>query len=242
MGNTESWKTEKLASTYIEGVRGAIPLAHEQIEIILRIIRFIGPNVQSFIDLGCGDGVLGHTLFTNFPDSKGIFLDYSGPMIRAASSRCSQYEKQGQFIVEDFGRENWVQAISGEIPVDVVVSGFSIHHQDNKSKKRLYADIFKKLLKPGGVFLNLDQVASPDSDLEKIFDAYFLDNVKQYQKKSDSGISMDSIREAYYKDKEVNILAPVEDQCEWLRDIGFSNVDYFFKAFELAIFGGVKPE
>ncbi len=37
-----------------------------------------------------------------------------------------------------------------------------------------------------------------------------------------------------------NILALVEDQCDWLREIGFSDVDCFFKLFEVAIFGGRK--
>jgi hypothetical protein len=44
----------------------------------------------------------------------------------------------------------------------------------------------------------------------------------------------------YYNrsDKDANILAPVEIQCEWLRAIGFTDVDCYFKAFELAVFGG----
>ena len=33
-----------------------------------------------------------------------------------------------------------------------------------------------------------------------------------------------------------NIPAPVETQCQWLRDIGFQEVDCFFKTFELALF------
>ena len=40
------------------------------------------------------------------------------------------------------------------------------------------------------------------------------------------------------QDRRDNILAPVEEQCRWLRRIGFTDVDCFFKAFELAIFGG----
>ncbi len=36
------------------------------------------------------------------------------------------------------------------------------------------------------------------------------------------------------------ILAPLDDQCQWLREIGYIDVDCFFKAFELAIFGGRK--
>ena len=42
-------------------------------------------------------------------------------------------------------------------------------------------------------------------------------------------------------DKEANILAPVEVQCEWLRECGFEDVDCFFKFFELAVFGGRPP-
>jgi len=41
-------------------------------------------------------------------------------------------------------------------------------------------------------------------------------------------------------DRAANILASVEDQCRWLRDIGFVEVDCFWKYFELAIFGGVR--
>ena len=37
-----------------------------------------------------------------------------------------------------------------------------------------------------------------------------------------------------------NILAPVEEQCRWLRAIGFRDVDCFWKYFELAIFGGFR--
>jgi len=41
-------------------------------------------------------------------------------------------------------------------------------------------------------------------------------------------------------DRAANILAPVEDQCRWLREIGFQHVDCFWKYFELAILGGIK--
>jgi hypothetical protein len=39
-------------------------------------------------------------------------------------------------------------------------------------------------------------------------------------------------------DKTENILALAETQCQWLREIGFADVDCFFKLFQLALFGG----
>jgi hypothetical protein len=53
-------------------------------------------------------------------------------------------------------------------------------------------------------------------------------------------VSFEEVRTEYVgrPDRADNILAFVEDQCEWLRNIGFRDVDCFWKYFELAIFGG----
>ena len=37
--NDQVWKTEAVSNSFLEGVRGAIPLASEQIDVMLRIIR-----------------------------------------------------------------------------------------------------------------------------------------------------------------------------------------------------------
>ncbi len=232
-----NWKTEKLAKTYLEGVRGAIPFASEQIEILLRIIKKFQPNLNSFLDLGCGDGILGRTLYNYWPDTKGIFTDFSKPMIEAAKLKSGEYKNQSVFIVEDFGDEKWIKTIVEYLPLDLVISGFSIHHQSNENKKRLFKEIYSKILKPGGLFLNLDQVASPSEENEKLFDEFFLESIKNSVQ---NDILIENITNEYYKDKKINKLAPVEAQCNWLREIGFVNVDCFFKVFELAIFGGVR--
>ena len=238
----ENWKTENLAETYLEGVRSAIPFAYEEIEILLRIIKFFKPNLNSFLDLGCGDGVLGKTLLTNKPESKGVFMDFSEPMIKAAKVNCQEYSNQTTYVVQDIGNVNWLDRISKELPVDIVVSGFAIHHQDDNNKKRIYRDIFDRVLKPGGIFLNLEQVKSATPQIETIFNEFFMDKMREFKKENNTNISIETIEKEFYKDKDVNILTPVEKQCDWLREIGFSQVDCFFKAFELSIFGGIKPE
>jgi hypothetical protein len=43
------------------------------------------------------------------------------------------------------------------------------------------------------------------------------------------------------EDKAANVLAPVDEQCQWLVDAGFDDVDCYFKYFELAVFGGRRP-
>ena len=237
----EDWKTKNLADTYLEGVRSAIPFAGEQIEILLRLIKFFKPDVKSFLDLGCGDGVLGKTLLANWTGSKGTFVDFSEPMIEAAQSKCMEYKGRTSFYVQDFGAEGWLENLSKMLPVDVVISGFSIHHQKDTNKKRLYQEIFDAVLEPGGIFLNLEQVQSATPEIESIFNEFFMDSMRKFQNENNIGIPIETIENEFYKDKKINKLAPVEKQCDWLREIGFKQVDCYFKAFELSIFGGVKP-
>ena len=55
-------------------------------------------------------------------------------------------------------------------------------------------------------------------------------------------VSLEEVRTEYVSrpDRADNILALVEDQCGWLREIGLQDVDCFWKYFELAIFGGSR--
>jgi hypothetical protein len=41
-------------------------------------------------------------------------------------------------------------------------------------------------------------------------------------------------------DKDANILLPVDVQCNWLRLIGYEEVDCYFRIYELAVFAGCK--
>lgn len=124
----------------------------------------------------------------------------------------------------------------------MIVSGFAIHHQRDEGKQALYAEIFG-LLKPGGIFLNLEHVASLSILGERGFDELFVDSLYAFHPQQGSQQTRVEIDQAYYNrlDKVANILAPVEIQCDWLRAIGFEEVDCFLKIFELALFGGIKP-
>lgn len=141
----------------------------------------------------------------------------------------------------DFSRPQWVESVQSHRPFDIIVSGFAIHHLGDERKRELYGEIFD-LLGPGGVFLNLEHVASATKAGERLFDEFFIDHLHDFHRGDDPKARREHIAGAYYQrpDKKENILAPVERQCQWLRDLGFADVDCFFKVFELAIFGGRK--
>ena len=237
------WKTQALAEHYLEGVRAALPLAAEQIDLMLRLAQAACPTVERFLDLGCGDGILGHTMLGQYPQAKGVFLDFSEPMLEAAQKRLASFSDQVTLIAQDYGNPTWVRHIQNSEPFDLIISGFSIHHQTDERKQSIYREIYA-LLKPGGLFLNLEHVASPTKWVVERFDDIMLDSLYAYHLQQGGQKSREEIGQIYYyrPDKDANILAPVEVQCDWLRTIGFTHVDCYFKLFELALFGGIRPK
>jgi ubiquinone/menaquinone biosynthesis C-methylase UbiE len=231
------WKTESTAKRFLER-RGAIPSADTQIEVMLKIVQQWCPNPQTILDLGCGDGVLGRAVWDEYPDAQISFVDFSDPMLDALKNELGE-ESSAIIIKADFSNSKWVEHLNGSF--DLVLSGFAIHHQPDERKQQLYKEIYE-ILSRGGVFLNLEHVASSTEEVEAIFDDYFIDHRHALRQSVEPEVSRTEIAQDYHSrsDKEENILAPLEDQCEWLRQIGFRDVDCYFKVFELALFGGRK--
>ena len=241
-----AWQSAAIAEGFLTGVRGAIPLARTQIEVLLRVVRRFQPQAGLWLDVGCGDGILGRSLLAEFPDSRGVWLDFSEPMLAAARQQVGEDDRV-RIVTGDLALPQWREGVlesesgSEAGSFDVVVSGFAIHHLTDARKRALYGEIYE-LLSPGGIFLNLEHVASCDEDVKELFAEMFVDALFAFHREGGGERSRAEIAEEFYyrPDKEANILAPVELQCEWLRQLGFEHVDCFFKLFEMALFGGVR--
>ena len=231
------WQTEPIASSYIEGVRGAIPLAQHQLDVMQRLIAACGIPVRRVLDLGCGDGVLAAAVLDRFPEAEAVLMDFSETMLDATRRRFAG-RSAVHILHADYALSSWTQAVAGFAPFTAIVSGYSIHHQPDARKIEIYREIFG-LLEPGGIFLNVEHVKSPTPWVESVHDELFIDHLAHHHHQQ----NRDQLAHHYHNraDKAANILAPVEDQCRWLGGIGYTDVDCYLKIFELAVFGGRRP-
>ena len=233
------WQTGIVSRAYLDA-RSAIPGSQLEIEVMLKLIRAWHPEARTALDLGCGDGFLGRILLENFPDCHVWFLDFSDPMLDAARDKLERSER-ATIIKADFASSGWMFNPGNYPAFDLVVSRLSIHHQTNIRKKQLYREIYE-LLSIGGIFLNLEQVASATAGIAEVYHEYLIDCLHAFYRQSDLDRSRQDVADGFYASpaRKENILALVDAQCGWLREIGFQEVDCFFKVFEHAMFGGRK--
>ena len=206
---------------------------------MLRLLDTRGRPVRRFLDLGCGDGILGRTILSAHPRARGVFVDFSPPMLAACRQRLRRHRRQTTVLELDYGNAGWQEAVRACAPFDAIVSGFSIHHQSDVRKRQLYREIFD-LLGPGGWFISLEHVAPAGPVTHALFEQSMIDNIWRLHQRKGHRLSRAAVRRHFVrrKDRYANILAPVEAQCAWLRQIGFADVDCYLKVHELAVFGG----
>ncbi|MCL4504881.1 MAG: class I SAM-dependent methyltransferase [Chloroflexi bacterium] len=239
------WQSAGVVRQYLSDISSAVPFKPEQIAVMMQLVAAGGAMPSEggrFLDIGCGDGVLGAALLAQYPASRGVLLDFSQPMLDVARGRLQAEAGQLDFVLCDYADPQWAQAMAPFAPFHAIVSGFSIHHQPDDIKRRIYHDIFK-LLAPGGLFVNLEHVESKTALGVALFEESFVDSLVRYHGARNSGMTREQIAQQLYNrpDKAANILAPVESQCEWLRGIGYDDVDCYFKYYEMAVFGGRRP-
>jgi hypothetical protein len=89
-------------------------------------------------------------------------------------------------------------------------------------------------------FINLEHVQSVSQLYQQAFEGLLIDGI---QRVATDDRTRDDVERAFHQrqDAETNILAPVDIQCDWLREIGFVDVDCVFKALELAVIAARRP-
>ena len=237
----EVWKLPAIVNRFLS-YRSAIPLAQQQIGVMMSILKSRPVPVENFLDLGCGDGILGAAVLGTYPASRGVLADFSEPMLEQGRTQLAEYASQLEFVNLDYGDPGWVQKMQAFAPFDAIVSGYSIHHQPDARKPGIYGEIFS-LLKPGGWFVNIEHIAPSSQLATDLFNSHIVDAYYAIEQQNGGTRTRQEMADVFLNrpDKDANILAPVELQCGWLRGIGYEEVDCYFRIYELAVFAGRRP-
>jgi tRNA (cmo5U34)-methyltransferase len=178
------------------------------------LLEFLPKRIGRFLDIGAGGGRLLGLVKAAHPSAECVALDFSPAMLDVLRKT---FGDQRSVTILNHNLDRPLPSVGS---FDAAVSSFAIHHVTHERKRRLYGEVFA-LLRAGGVFLNLEHVASPSASLHRQFLA-----------------AMDLTPET---EDPSNKLLDFRVQLDWLQEIGFVDVDCHWKWRELAVLAGVKP-
>jgi SAM-dependent methyltransferase len=204
------WRNAEHAVDYLQR-RESIPRRGEAYAVLFEILP---KRVDRVLDLGTGDGYTLELVLAARPGATGVGVDFQDEMLDRARER--------------FGGSRDVDVVKHDLDerlpelgdFDAVVSSFAIHHLVPDRQRRLYGEVFERL-RPGGVFANVEHVASTTERRHEEF--------------------LHAIGSSPAQDDPSNKLVAVETHLAWLDGLGFADAECLWKWRELAVVTGTKP-
>jgi tRNA (cmo5U34)-methyltransferase len=213
------------ANTYDTERRRLVPCFDEFYGTAGELIARFCPESPRILDLGAGTGILSAAIMHRVPTAQLHLLDASPEMLQQAEVRLARWQPQ---IL--------VQSLNADLPpgpFDAIVSALAIHHLSDADKRGLYARILTAL-RPGGIFINAEQVSGKSARLQNLFESVHLDRARALGS-SEAEIAGAIQRMSYDQ------CATVAEQLAWLDEIGFEDAECFFRSFRFAVFAAWKP-
>lgn len=212
----------KASTDYDKYRKQAIPNMDIYYNTVVNLTKnYSNPKI---LDLGAGTGILTELLYKQHPNSDITLVDLSTEMLNIAKNKFN--DKNFKYIEADYLTHDF------DKDYDIIVSSLSIHHLTDEEKKVLYKRIYN-FLRTGGVFINADQVCGATEYTEEIYkkeDASHLNrqNIPEKEK--------DILRQRRLLDKPAKLL----DTIQWYEDIGYKNVDVYYKYYRYFVIAGEK--
>jgi SAM-dependent methyltransferase len=177
------------------------------------LLEFVPLAAARILDVVSGGGKLLALAKADRPQAEFLALDFSPAMLEELHRR---FDGDGKVTIVAHDFSNPLPSLGY---FDSVISSFAIHHVPHERKRSLYREVFD-LLRPGGIFCNLEHIASPPDRLHQQ--------------------SLDRLGITTEQEDPSNKLLDLERQLGWLREIGFVDVDCHWTWRELALLAGVK--
>lgn len=190
--------------------------------------EFIASNIEEpkqIVDLGAGTGLLTYFWYQQYPDSKYMLVDIADEMLNVAQKRFDGIENIS------YQTENYIYKLP-DIIFDMVISALSIHHLEDKDKKKLFERIYDSLPN-GGLFVNYDQFCAGQTEMNHWFNSFWESQL------ANSGLTDKDI-ELWKERRKLDRECTVEQEADMLKNCGFKIVKCVYSCQKFSVIVATK--
>lgn len=206
----------------LEGERRAL------FRLMARLAPLAADAPARILDLGAGYGALAAFLLEAFPRARAVLVDLSEAMRAEAERRLAPFAGRFRYLLADLSTGDLPPEARAEAPYDLAVSSLALHHLPWERVRALYGAV-AQVLRPGGLFLNLDLVDPGSPLLDDLYDRL------RREEEREKGLEPEPPPPGHRQ------VPGILTHLEWLRSAGFHPVDCVWKRLGLAMVAGWRP-
>ncbi len=231
MGSAEDAPTvegafDRAAGHYDDWVRTAIPGYEQLFAKAVELLPFPADAEIEVLDLGTGTGLFAARVARSHPRAGFVLCDLAAGMLELARQRFAALPNRAEL------REGDLREIDAQERYDVVISSLAIHHLEADQKRALFSRMFSAM-RPGGAFVNVDQVRGETPGFEALYWESWLRMVRA------AGAAEEQIQASIERRRRFDRDATLAEQVAWLREAGF-DADAVLKVEFMAVFLALK--
>jgi ubiquinone/menaquinone biosynthesis C-methylase UbiE len=192
------------------------------------------------LDLAAGYGALASLLLEDRPSATAVCVDISEEMLKMGRERTARFGDRIAFVQRSLESPEWLKAVNGAF--DVVVSSRALHHfSANQRRRAIYGEVYN-LLRPGGCFINADNMRAPTDSLRQRYRSGSDRWLGKYvEEKTGGERTLAELKQASeIPSHSAHQNGLLDEELGWLREIGYEDVDCFWKFGNYAVYGGFR--
>jgi len=198
-------------------------------ELCTEAAKYINPNAQHLLDIGCGAGNYTLKMLGKIPNLNCTLNDLSLPMLERAKERVSANTNGKLTIIQGDMR-------SLDLPddhYDIIFAAATFHHLRTDADWELMFNKVYKSLKPGGSIWISDLITHDSELINSLFSQKYGEYLETLGGKEYSQKVFDYIE---YEDTPRSL----NYQLALLKKVGFTTTEILHKNSYFAAFGGIK--
>lgn len=236
----ETWGNREYIHRWSDRITWQQPIREMQITAVLLMVPHPPEAPIRILDLAAGYGALTAALLEGRPRATAVCLDVSEEMIKMGRERMEQFGNRVDFVQGSLEGPEWLKAVDGTF--DAIVSARALHHfSANQRRRSLYREIYG-ILRPGGCFINADNMRAPTSALRQRYRRARELWLEPYVREKTGGQqTLAEIQKAtQISSHSAHSNGLLDEEVAWLRETGFEDADCFWKFGQYAVYGGFR--